>query len=266
MPIDWLDVTHLSFQSILLFERIQLTWFPGWRFPEPAMSLALEANPAVAWFVTHKCPEAGGWVASELERAAAARGGKILTTAEIREVEVAALGALVDLLVYAVDPEVYDRLPFLGWDSNELTGLLDFRGKRVLDIGAGTGRLAFAVSGLAQAVWAVEPVANLRGYMKDKARRLGLNNFYAVDGIITAIPFPNGFADVVICGHVFGDDLEEEHAEMARVTCPGGSIILCPGNNDRDDESHAFLVEHGYQWSVFIEPPADPKRKYWLKV
>ena len=24
-----------------------------------------------------------------------------------------------------------------------------------------------------------------------------------------------------------------------------------------------LLVEQGFQWAVFIEPPADKKRKYW---
>jgi SAM-dependent methyltransferase len=266
MPLDWIDVSNLSFQSILLFERVQLSWFPAWRFPEPAMSLALAANPAVAWYILHKCPETGPWVRAELEQAAAARAGKALSAEDIRAVEVAALSALVDLLVYALDPAIYDRLPFLGWDSSELTGLVDFRGKRVLDIGAGTGRLSFAVSGLAQTVWAVEPVGNLREYMREKARALGCHNFYAVDGIITAIPFPDGFADVVIAGHVFGDDLPGEHAEMLRVTRPGGMIILCPGNNDCDDEAHAFLAGRGYQWSVFIEPQEGKKRKYWKVV
>lgn len=266
MPLNWLDVSPLSFQSILLFERIQLSWFPGWNFPEPEMSLALEANPAVAWFIRHKCPEASGWVDAELARAAAMRGGQALSAGELRMAEVKALAALEDLLVYALDPAVYDRLEFLGWDSTELTGLLDFCGKRVLDIGAGTGRLSFALTGLAETVWAVEPVANLRDYMRARAAGLGLRNFYAVDGAITAIPFPDGFADAVVGGHVFGDDPAGEYAELARVTRPGGMVILCPGNNDADNAVHDFLVGHGFAWSVFIEPPADRLRKYWKTI
>jgi hypothetical protein len=43
-------------------------------------------------------------------------------------------------------------------------------------------------------------------------------------------------------------------------------IILLPANQDVDNDCHHFLVERGFQWSVFIEPPADRMRKYWLVV
>ena len=75
MPLNWLDVSDVSFQSLLLLERVELSWFPGWGFPEPAMSLALEANPAVAWYMRHKCPEISGWLDGELERSSMSRAG-----------------------------------------------------------------------------------------------------------------------------------------------------------------------------------------------
>lgn len=266
MSLDWMDVTQVSFQSLLLLERLQLSWFPGWGFPEPQMSLALEANPAVAWYLRRKCPEIGAWVDGELARATEVRAGRTLAAGEVRQAEVAVLARMVDLLVYALDPAAYDRLPFLDWDSNELTDLVDFRGKRVIDVGAGTGRLAFAVAHLAQVVWAVEPVGNLRHFMLCKARAKGLGNFYAVDGTITAIPFPDGFAGVVMAGHVFGDDPQAEEAEMARVAGPGGMVILCPGSDYTESGPDKFLVGKGYAWAEFIEPPADRKCKYWKTV
>jgi len=64
-------------------------------------------------------------------------------------------------------------------------------------------------------------------------------------------------------GHVFGDHPEEEYAEMVRVTKPGGMVILCPGNNDRDEGWHSFLVDQGFEWSRFEEPGDGIKRKYW---
>jgi ubiquinone/menaquinone biosynthesis C-methylase UbiE len=115
----------------------------------------------------------------------------------------------------------------------------------------------------AQAVFAIEPVGNLRQYMKDKAQNQDLSNFFTVDGLITEIPFPNNFADICMGGHVFGDAPEAEDTEMTRVTKPGGMVVLCPGNNDKDEGWHQFLVEQGYQWSRFEEPEDDIKRKYW---
>jgi len=177
------------------------------------------------------------------------------------------MNAINDLLVYVVDPTIYDRLPFLGWDSHELTDLIDFRDKIVIDIGAGTGRLAFvAAEEYASAVYAVEPVDNLRQYLKGKAHKHCLDNLFAVDGLITKIPFPDGFADITMGGHVFGDQPEDEHRELTRVTRPGGMVILCPGNNDRDEGWHQFLVDQGYQWSRFDEPGDGTKRKYWKTI
>ncbi|MBN1262013.1 MAG: methyltransferase domain-containing protein [Anaerolineae bacterium] len=258
MPLNWMDVSTLSFNTLLLLERVQLSWFPGW-VPERQLAIALRANPVVAWYLRHKCPEIGPW----LDGVEALDTGPQDAPAA-REAEVSILRALEDLIVYAVAPEIYAAQPFLGWDSSELTSLTDFTGKRVLDVGSGTGRLAFAVADKAAAVIALEPVDNLRWYIRDRARAQGLRNIYAVDGLITEIPLPDAFADVTMGGHVFGDDPEAEYRELARATRPdGGMIILCPGNNDRDDARHAFLVARGFAWATFEEPRDGMKRKYW---
>lgn len=258
MSLNWIDVSDLSFNALLLLEREQLAWLPGW-LPEKELSIALQANPVVAWYLKNKNPQLVGWVESLL-----AQAGPQPPTETIRMAEETILRSMNDLVCYAVSPETYDQQPFLGWDSLELTGLVDFYGKIAVDIGAGTGRLAFlAAQAQAHAVFAVEPVGNLRVYMKHKARDMGLTNFYTMDGLITELPFPDGFIDIVMGGHVFGDQPQEEYREMARITKPGGIIILCPGNNDRDDDCHAFLVSQSFAWSRFEEPGDGTKRKYW---
>jgi SAM-dependent methyltransferase len=84
-----------------------------------------------------------------------------------------------------------------------------------------------------------------------------------VDGLITDIPFPDGFFDVTMGGHVFGDEPEAEWRQLERVTRPGGRVLLCPGNNDVDNGVHQFLVSQGCRWDRFEEPVDGMKRKYW---
>lgn len=56
MPVKWMDVSALSFNSLLLLERVQLSWFPGW-LPEDELAIAFTANPVVAWYFRNKCPQ-----------------------------------------------------------------------------------------------------------------------------------------------------------------------------------------------------------------
>ena len=256
----WMDVSKLSFKTLLLLERVQLGWFPGW-VPEEDLAQALKANPAVEWYIRHKCPEIEGWLNWIM-----AQAPRRPTPKTNRQAEIAVLESIDDLVVYVTDPAVYDAQPFLNWDTQEMTGVVDFSDKVVIDVGAGTGRLALVAAQAARTVYAVEPVGSLRDYMRQKVNRLGLRNVFVMDGLATSLPFPERFADVTMSGHVFGDAPENEYNEMVRITRPGGMILLCPGNNDMDTPVHAFLLSRGFAWSRFEEPRDGWKRKYWKKV
>jgi SAM-dependent methyltransferase len=260
--LNWIDVNTISFNSLLLLERVQLSWLPGW-LNEAELAIALQGNPAVAWYMPHKCPEISGWVEGVLEKAASAPP---VEAERLRQAELHILNQINDLLVYAIDPSLYDAQPFLAWDSDELRSLTDWGGRTVIDVGSGTGRLALVAAEKAHAVFAVEPVTNLRCYIKEKARQQGYSNVFVVDGLITELPFPDGFADVTMGGHVFGDHPAEEYAEMARITKAGGMIILCPGTGLSEEKAHDYLVAQGFEWAVFEEPGDGLKRKYWKNV
>ena len=260
--LNWIDVSSLSFNTLLLLERIQLSWFPGW-LPETELSIALRANPVVEWYMRHKCPELNDWLDGVMAKVGESQ---IEESEQIRQAEEAIMASITDLLTYVVAPAAYDAQPFLAWDDQELVSLVDFTGKTVIDIGSGTGRLALITAEKVAAVYAVEPITRLREFIKDKAMQQGLRNVYAVDGLITDLPFSDRFADVTMGGHVFGDQPEEEYGEMARVTKPGGMIILCPGGTDRDEDRHRFLISQGFQWSQFEEPGGPVVRKYWKRV
>jgi SAM-dependent methyltransferase len=245
MTVNWIDVTNLSFNTLLLLERVQLSGFPGW-VSEEELAIALSANPTIEWYLRHKCPEIIPWL-DHIQSSHAPEHP--LTQDIIRQAEIKILNTINDLVAYVVDPAIYETQPLIGWDSNELRGLTDFRGKKVIDIGSGTGKLAFIVAENASAVFTVEPVGNLRLYIKQKARAQNLNNIFPGDGLITELPFPDGFADITMSGHVFGDHPQTEYAEMKRVTIPGGMLILCPGISLTETAIHKFLLSQGFSYS-----------------
>jgi SAM-dependent methyltransferase len=258
MPLNWMDVTNVSFNALLLLERVQLSWFPGW-VPEIDLAIALQANPVVDWYLRHKCPNLVPWLD---ELTSEHQSVTLLSEDQIRQAECKILSTINDLIVYVLDPSIYDAQPFLGWNSDELRQLVDFTTKIVIDIGSGTGRLAFIAAETASVVYAVEPVANLRQYIQQKAENKHFDNIYTVDGLITRIPFPDEFADVTMAGHVFGDDPTAEYTEMERVTRAGGMVILCPGSS-LSEPFHEYLLHQEFHWSEFDEPAAGTKRKYW---
>ncbi len=264
MPLNWMDVSDLPFTALALFERVQLGWMaramPVESAGARALAVALPANPQTEWVMRHKAPEIGLWLDAVLARPEA---GASHSPEEIRAAEVRVLAHYEDWLIYALDPQIYDNLPFLNWDSHELLGMADFRGRVVIDFRPGTGRQTFTAAPLAASVFAVEPSSNLRDYLRQKAKRMGVCNVHVVDGLMTDLPFPDGFADIVMSGHVYGDEPEAELAELLRVTRPGGNVLFCPGNNDVDNEAHAYLVSQGFEWARFEEPTDGMKRKYW---
>jgi len=259
MSLGWMDTSQLSFNQLLLLEKVQLSWLPG--APEQEMALALRANPLVAWYLRHKCPEISPWL-DHLE------GVQIdsFTKEQIYDAEQTILQAINDWLVYVINPNIYDRQPFLKWDGRELLELADFKDKVVADIGAGTGRLTMLAAPLARFIFAIEPVGNLRSYLKDKARQAGFNNIFSIDGLATDIPFPDHHFDITMGGHVFGDNPQAEIRELERVTRPGGKVILCPGNPDVDNHAHQVLQDNHYQFARFEEPRSGWVRKYWKEV
>lgn len=107
MHLNWIDATKLPFNSLLLLEQAQLAKFPGW-VPEADLGTALKANPVVAWYLGNKCPEISAWVDLVL-----AQANSSASVQQVRQAEIVVMNTINDLLVYVVDPVIYDNLPFL---------------------------------------------------------------------------------------------------------------------------------------------------------
>ncbi len=255
---QWIDVSELSFNVLMLLEDFHLRWFPR-DWPGNELGIALKHNRSVYDYFCIKLGDDNGWLQDLVNEAVDTDRNTI------RQCEIAVMRRICDWIVYVYCPEEYDKQPFLKWDDDELLHLTNYKGKIIADIGSGTGRLLEPVAPDADIIYAIEPIKSLREFLKSKFKAFK-HKFFVMDGLITDIPLPDNSCDILLSGHVYGDAPEEELAEMERVTKPGCMVILCPGNSDVDNEAHNILVTRGYKWSVFHEPVDGPKRKYWRTV
>ncbi len=91
-------------------------------------------------------------------------------------------------------------------------------GSRVLDLGAGTGKLTEALVSLGADVTAVEPDPAMLAEL-----RRGLPAVRAMRGSAEEIPLPDASVDAVLAGHsLHWFDMELAGPEIARVLVPGG--------------------------------------------
>ena len=106
----------------------------------------------------------------------------------------------------------------------------DIGSLRVLDLGAGTGKLTATLAELAAEVTAVEPDPAM---LEELGR--GLPSVRALAGSAEQIPLPDASVDAVLCGqsmHWF--DLSRALPEIARVLVPGGTLgALWNSDDDR---------------------------------
>lgn len=252
MSLGWIDVNDFSFNSFLLMERFQIKGLFSWHIKNDdwrsSMGIALRANPAVKWYFEHLCPECADTIN------AVANGAHVVTSDdEIREAEIFVLACAEDFVVYT-RPEIMDKAcDFIyAWDKLRLFEMTEFDGQTVLDVGSGSGRLAFAAAEKAREVYASEPVGTLREFIRDKARHDGINNLRVMDGFAESLPYPDDTFGIVMSGHVVGDNYDSELAEITRVCKPGGWLLDCPGDQHRSSRLNNELISRGWEPMHYI--------------
>jgi SAM-dependent methyltransferase len=247
MSYGWIDAEKFSFNTLLLMD----TWIIRFisriknaKFNQE-FAIAMAANPAVLWYFENKCPDRKEYFKSMVENAPSN-----VSSDKVRECEIYVLDYLDTFVVYLY-PAIMDELPYIkSWGSDRLLSMADFKGKTVLDIGSGTGRLALAAAPYASIIYACEPVDRLREYLREKLERMQIDNIFVVDGTLEKLPFPDEFFDIVVSGHVFGDDHRQELRLMNRVTKRGGCIIDCPGEEEekQPDGPNKKMIRLGFEY------------------
>ena len=245
MAFQWINPKEFSFNCLLLMDLylIRMVCMVDDERYARQMGIALANHPAVAWYCQTKAPEVAERVKALI---AAAPAG--CSREEIRAAECFVLD-WNDWAVVYVYPEVMNRncAYIYDWDKRRLLELTDFRDKVVLDVGAGTGRLTFAAAQEARHVYASEPCDRLREYLREKISREGIPNVSVLDGFAASLPYEDDTFDIVMSGHVVGDDYGTELAELERVVKDGGWVLDCIGENRGRAEPDQQMLRHGYE-------------------
>lgn len=109
----------------------------------------------------------------------------------------------------------------------------DLAGRRVLEVGCGTGRLAAALAERGARVWGLDPSAEMLAEARANAgKRVAFK-----EGRAETLPFKDGwFERAVLRLAVHLVDRPRALAELARVLRPGGRVVVAtfaPGHFDR---------------------------------
>lgn len=209
----------LTWEDLLLLECFQIKYLPD-RVAVEAFATLLRAYPALHRFLVSKYPPIASFLTRILNE-----NKPTVDKDQVEELCQEALWEIADLIIYNKHPEQFDAQAPIKWEIGEISAITSLEGKVVADVGAGAGRIAFMVAPVVQTIYAVEPLASFRSYMKEKVEKNGVENLLIMDGTLNSIPLPDGSLDVLITSNAIGWNLQEELKEIERVVKPGGHAL-----------------------------------------
>lgn len=126
------------------------------------------------------------------------------------------------------------------------------RGKRVLNIGCGTGGMNIIAARWGAIVNGIDPDAEALDICHQKARREGFSasHLWFDRRVAEALPYENGYFDIVYSFSAIEHvrDVERAMREMIRITKPGGLIYLHGPNSWRLYEGHFKVFWLPFFW------------------
>jgi SAM-dependent methyltransferase len=161
-------------------------------------------------------------------------------------------------LLYRLEPELYDRLVVAERLHPNILQWLPNHVKRVVEIGAGSGRLTLDLVSRCDELTAIEPAAPLREILARKLERhlaIGaasghqLAQVRVIGGFLDALPVGDRSAELVVACSVLTP--EQSHggnrglAEMERVCATQGMVVIIWPNHPE------WLSAHGYRYLSF---------------
>jgi SAM-dependent methyltransferase len=156
-------------------------------------------------------------------------------------------------LLYRLEPELYDRLAAAENLHPGILRWLPARVDKIVEVGAGTGRLTLELVDRGREIVAIEPVAAFREILERKLAAVGqADRVRVTHGFFDDLPVASGEADLVIACSVLTPSTahggEMGLAELERACRPGGcAVIVWPNNIE-------WLAAHGYHYVSFAGP------------
>ena len=153
-------------------------------------------------------------------------------------------------LLYRLEPDLYERLVAAEHLHPGILEWLPPHVPRIIEVGAGTGRLTLELVARCDQLIAVEPATPLRQRLRGKLPTAA--NVQIIGGFFDALPFPDKSAELVIaCSALTPEPAQGGDAglaEMERVSAAGGMVVIVWPNH------REWLTAHGYRYVSFPGP------------
>jgi SAM-dependent methyltransferase len=160
-------------------------------------------------------------------------------------------------LLYRLEPQLYDRLARAERLHPAILEWLPAHVERIVEVGAGSGRLTLPLVDRCDELTAIEPAAPLRELLRQKLLAPSPvwggsgrgPQIHLITGFLDTLPLADGSAELVTACSVLTP--EPAHggdrglAEMERVCVPGGLVVIVWPNHPE------WLIQHGYRYLSF---------------